>query len=153
MIRIIRTNSDNSDFIALVKQLDKELWSRYGEEQSFFDRFNKLDSIKQVVTAYMDDKPVGCGAIKEYSSDIAEVKRMYVAPEVRGKGIAVKVLRELEQWASELTFDECILETGVEQPEAIRLYEKCGYAVIPNYGQYAGVKSSVCMGKNLPTNK
>jgi putative acetyltransferase len=149
MVNIVRTNSDNGDFIDLVKQLDLELWKRYGEEQSFFDRFNKLNSIKHVVVAYQNTKPVGCGAFKEYEKSIAEIKRMYVAPEVRGLGIAAAILTDLETWAFELKYSECILETGIEQPEAIRLYEKCGYKVIPNFGEYAGVKVSVCMGKRV----
>lgn len=149
MIRIIRTNSDNNDFVALVRQLDKELWSRYGEEQSFFDRFNKLDSIKYVVVGYNESGPVGCGAIKEYEQGVAEVKRMYVATDARGQGTGRLLLGALEKWALELTCNKCVLETGVAQPEAIRLYAKNGYVVIPNYGQYAGVKSSVCMAKAL----
>jgi putative acetyltransferase len=149
MVKVVRTNSDDNDFIGLVKQLDLELWKRYGEEQSFFDRFNKLDSIKHAIVAYQDSKPVGCGAFKEYEKTVAEIKRMYVAPEVRGLGIAGVVLTNLEAWASEFGYKETILETGVEQPEAIRLYEKCGYKVIPNFGPYAGVKVSVCMGKMI----
>ena len=153
MVKIVRTNSDDGDFIELVRQLDLELWKRYGEEQSYFDRFNKIDSIKHVVVAYKDSKPVGCGAFKEFDKSVAEIKRMYVAPDVRGHGIAVTVLTDLETWAIELNYSECILETGVEQPEAIRLYEKCEYKVISNFGQYADVKSSVCMRKQLVVNR
>jgi putative acetyltransferase len=149
MTSLVRTNSDNSDFNSLVQQLDKELWSRYGEEQTFFDQFNKLNDINHVVVAYAEGKAVGCGAIKHYVDNIAEVKRMYVSPDVRGKGIAMQILAELEEWAKELSFGACILETGVSQPEAIRLYEKAGYITIPNYGQYVGVESSVCMRKEL----
>jgi putative acetyltransferase len=149
VITIIRTDSNNKDFTSLVQHLDKELWSRYGDEQSFFDQFNKLNDIKHVVVAYLDDRAIGCGAIKHYIDNIAEVKRMYVAPEVRGKGIAMQILSTLEDWAKELSFGACILETGVAQPEAVRLYEKSGYIVIPNFGQYVGVESSVCMKKEL----
>ncbi|MEO6589269.1 MAG: GNAT family N-acetyltransferase, partial [Pyrinomonadaceae bacterium] len=60
-----------------------------------------------------------------------------------------KILAELENWAKELNFSECILETGLKQPEAIRLYQKSGYETILNYGQYAGVENSVCMKKVL----
>ncbi len=149
MIKLIRTGSDSKDFIALVQHLDKDLWSRYGDEQSFFDQFNKLNNINHVVVAYLDERAVGCGAIKHYVDNVVEVKRMYVTPQFRGKGIALRVLHELEQWAKELSFGACILETGVAQPEAIRLYEKAGYVTIPNFGQYAGVESSVCMKKQL----
>ncbi len=133
MLNIIRTNSDNPDFISLVKLLDAELAERDGEDHPFYAQFNKIDKIKYAVVAYENDKPVSCGAIKEYSSDTMEVKRMYTLPEYRGKGIATKVLIELEKWAKELSFEKCILETGKKQPEAIALYKKNGYKLIPNF--------------------
>ena len=74
---------------------------------------------------------------------------MYTVPESRGKGIATKVLIELENWASELGYEKCILETGKRQPEAIRLYTKNGYKLIPNYGQYVDMDNSVCFEKYL----
>ena len=78
-----------------------------------------------------------------------EVKRMYTLPDFRGKGIATIVLQELEKWAKELRMEKCMLETGKRQPEAIALYTKNGYRLIPNYGQYAGVENSVCFEKLL----
>lgn len=74
---------------------------------------------------------------------------MYVSPESRGKGVATKILSELERWAAEQGFVKCILETGKKQAEAIGLYQKNGYASIPNYGQYAEVESSVCFEKKV----
>ena len=152
MIKTIRTNSDNPDFIQLVKHLDAELAERDGKDHSFYAQFNKIDKIKYVVIAYEDDEPVACGAIKEYAPGIVEIKRMYTAPESRGKGIASKVLRGLETWASELSYQKCILETGKKQPEAIRLYEKNGYKMTLNYGQYAGIENSLCFEKHLVHN-
>jgi GNAT superfamily N-acetyltransferase len=76
-----------------------------------------------------------------------EVKRMYVLPNNRGKGIATTLLWELEKWALELGYMKCVLETGKRQPEAISLYEKSGYQRIPNYGQYKGVENSICFEK------
>ncbi|MDM8161769.1 GNAT family N-acetyltransferase [Labilibaculum sp. K2S] len=149
MIILKRTNLKNKDFIDLVRLLDSDLAIRDGEAHSFYSQFNKLDQIKYVVLAYEDGKPVGCGAIKEYEPLIVEVKRMFVLPECRGKGTASKVLQELENWARELGFEKCILETGVKQPEAIVLYQKNSYQFILNYGQYAGVKESVCFEKEL----
>jgi GNAT superfamily N-acetyltransferase len=146
-LKIIRTDSNNPDFIALVRLLDAELAERDGCEHSFYAQYNKIDMIKNAVIAYLDNEPVGCGAIKPYSDSTAEVKRMYTKPEYRGKGIAVHILNELEKWAYELNFKDCILETGKKQPEAIRLYEKSGYTYIPNYGQYAAIENSVCMKK------
>jgi len=149
MINIIRTDSGDPDLIKLVKLLDADLAERDGQEHPFYAQFNKIDSIKYAVVAYENEEPVGCGAIKEYEPGTMEIKRMYVTPENRGKGIATKILSELENWAAELSFAKCILETGKKQPEAIRLYEKNGYKLIPNYGQYAEVENSLCFEKEI----
>ncbi|HCS19336.1 MAG TPA: GNAT family N-acetyltransferase [Bacteroidetes bacterium] len=152
MYVLIRTNSDDPDFQKLVKELDMDLAIRDGEEHAFFAQFNKIDSIKFVVLAYENGRAVGCGAIKEYAKDTMEVKRMYVLPEERGKSIASVILNELEKWGQELNCEKFILETGIKQPEAIGLYNKNSYTLIPNYGQYDGVASSVCFEKYLPKN-
>lgn len=149
MLNIVRTDSENQDFQELVRLLDADLAIRDGAEHSFYAQFNKIDKLRNVVVAYEDGKPVGCGAFKEYEPHMAEIKRMYVREENRGGGIAGKVLAELETWAKELNYQETILETGKKQPEAIRLYQKSGYEVILNYGQYAGVENSICMKKIL----
>ena len=149
MIKVIRTDSDNQDFIELVKYLDAYLAEKDGDDHSFYAQFNKVDKIRHVVVAYDNDEPVACGAIKQHTSTTVEIKRMYTSPESRGKGIATKVLTELEVWATELCYKKCILETGKRQPEAIRLYKKNGYKLIPNYGQYAEVDNSVCFEKDL----
>lgn len=147
---IVRTDSTNPDFRRLVVLLDQDLRIRDGEEHAFYAAFNKIDTLAHVVVAYRDQVAVGCGAIKKYSEQVVEIKRMFVLPEYRGQGIAGVVLAELEAWASELEFSESILETGKKQPEAIRLYQKSGYTIIPNFGQYHGVDNSVCMKKVLP---
>jgi GNAT superfamily N-acetyltransferase len=149
MTNLVRTNSEDSDFLELVRLLDEDLQIRDGDEHSFYAQFNKVDKIRHVVLAYENDEAVACGAIKEYAECVAEIKRMFVRAEWRGRGIAKSILSELETWASELGFSECILETGWNQPEAIGLYQKCGYETIPNYGQYSGVENSVCMKKPL----
>lgn len=147
MVILKRTNSENKDFIKLVAALDAELRQRDGDEHPFYAQFNKIDKIKYAVVAYENEIPVGCGAIKEYDENTMEVKRMFVPHEYRGKGIAKRILIELENWASELNFNKCILETGKKQPEAIGLYSKNGYRLIPNYGQYKDVENSVCFEK------
>jgi putative acetyltransferase len=149
MMNIVRTNSEHHDFRALVKLLDADLATRDGKDHSFYAQFNTIDAIKSVVVAYEHDKPVGCGALKEYGAGTVEIKRMYVVPEERNNGIATRILSELETWAGELSYAKCILETGKRQPEAIRLYEKNGYRLIPNYGQYAGVENSLCFEKEI----
>lgn len=145
----IRTNSKNQDFIYLVNLLDKELAIRDGEDHDFYHQFNSIDKIKYAIVIYHNNKPVGCGAIKEFSPNSMEVKRMYTLLEYRGKGIATKILMELEKWAIELQYKNCVLETGKKQPEAINLYNKNGYQLIPNYGQYINVDNSVCFKKEL----
>jgi putative acetyltransferase len=149
MTNLVRTDSDNSDFRELVALLDKDLQIRDGAEHSFYAQYNKIDKIRHVVVAYVDGEAVGCGALKEYEKSVAEIKRMFVRPERRGQGIAKSILNELESWANELNFSDCILETGLKQPEAIGLYQKSGYETIPNYGQYEGVENSVCMKKTI----
>lgn len=149
MSEIIKCNSNNQDFINLVKLLDSDLALRDGEDHSFYAQFNKLDNIKYALVIYLNNQPIGCGAIKQFESDCMEVKRMYTLPEFRGQGLATKILIELENWAFELGYKKCVLETGKRQPEAIQLYKKNGYKTIPNYGQYTNVENSVCFEKDL----
>ena len=149
MAQLIRTTSENPDFQKLVVELDHDLAVRDGEEHSFYAQFNKISGLQHVIVAYDGNVAVGCGAFKPLSDEIAEIKRMYVLPEHRGQGLAGKILSALESWAQESGFECCRLETGKKQPEAIALYRKSLYAIIPNYGQYEGVANSVCFEKKL----
>ena len=149
MIQLIRTDSNNPDFIELVRFLDADLAERDGEDHAFYNQFNKITHIKHAVVAYTEGVAVGCGAIKEFEAKAMEVKRMYTLPQQRGKGLATIVLTELENWAREMAYTRCVLETGKKQPEAIELYKKNGYNIIPNYGQYEGIENSVCFEKRF----
>jgi len=150
MITYIQTNSLHDDFRNLVEKLDRELKIRDGEkDNAFYSQFNQLDKINHVIVAYVDNVAVGCGAIKEYSATTMEIKRMYVEDTMRGKGIASGILKELEKWATSLHYTTCVLETGIRQPEAIHLYKKSGYQIIPNYGQYQGIETSICFEKSI----
>ncbi len=149
MIQLIRTDSDHPDFLMLVKSLDIYLAKMDGDDHAFYAQYNKVDRIKYVVLAFENDQVIGCGAIKEFDSEIMEVKRMYTSPEFRERGIASAILSELEKWTLELGFQKCILETGIKQVEAIELYKKNGYFLMPNYGQYEGVENSLCFEKEL----
>jgi len=151
MLELHRTNSENPDFSKLVVLLDAVLSELDGDDHSFYATFNKSHLLSEVIVCYENDIPVACGAIKKYDSKTAEIKRMYTLPEFRGNGIAKKVLSELEKWAGELGYSNCILETGIKQIDAIGLYKKCGYQIIKNYGQYQGIENSICMQKNLKT--
>ena len=144
MITIVRTDSHDKNFIELVKSLDAYLKITDGEDHEFYNQYNSIDTLNHVIVAYMDDAFVGCGSIKRYNKDTVEIKRMYVNPKSRGLGIATNVLKELELWAKELGCKKCILETGIRQVEAVSLYKKNRYKLIPNYGQYANVDESLC---------
>ncbi|PQJ68786.1 GNAT family N-acetyltransferase [Polaribacter butkevichii] len=149
MIKIIRTNSENIDFINLVKELDAYLKITDGDEHDFYHQFNNIDVLKNVVLVYVDKVVVGCGAIKKFDKTSVEVKRMFVSPDKRGLGIAQKILTELEIWAKELGYQKCVLETGKRQVEAVKFYKKCNYKVIENYGQYTNMENSICFSKTV----
>lgn len=144
-----RIDSSDVDFQNLVKLLDADLAVRDGDDHAFYHQFNTIDSLKNCVVAYLDGEAVACGAFKPFSEDSVEVKRMYTDSQKRNLGLASRVLHELEVWAKELGYVKCVLETGIQQPEAIALYEKNGYTRIPNYGQYIGIENSVCFEKIL----
>lgn len=150
MISLQRTDSTNADFQHLVVALDRYLATTDGDEHAFYAQYNKSDGLNYVVVAYDGDTALACGAIKHYADGIMEVKRMYVSPTARGQGIASMVLQELEKWTLELGYQTCLLETGVKQLQAICLYQKCGYKVVPNYGQYQAMDNSICFEKALP---
>lgn len=149
MNKIIRTDSSNPAFISLVQLLDAELAERDGADHSFYHQYNGIQLLQHVVVLFHEDIPIGCGAFKQIQADTVEVKRMYILPDHRSKGLATKVLTALEEWAKEEGFITAVLETGKRQPEAIALYQKNGYVNIPNYGQYIGIENSVCFEKRL----
>ncbi len=121
---IKRTTSQNEDFLKLVSLLDQTLRIADGDEHQFYAQFNKIDTIKNVVVIYENEVAIGCGAFKEYDSKTVEIKRMFVIPESRSRGVAGKILKELEDWAIELNYSEFVLETGKSFESAISLYKK-----------------------------
>jgi GNAT superfamily N-acetyltransferase len=149
MIKLQRTTSDNEDFRLLISELDKELRSRYQEKQAIYDQYNIIENNPNVVIAYREEMPVGCGCFKKFDDRSVEIKRMFVRPEYRGQKIAASILQQLENWAMELNISGTVLETGIKQPDAIHLYRKSGYIVVENYGPYKGLPESICMQKNL----
>lgn len=149
MFSIKRTTSDNEDFGRLVAPLDAYLAVLDGEDHAFYAQFNKSKLLKNALVCYEDNLPVGIGAYKEYDEETVEIKRMYTLPEYRGKGVAEAILNELENWAKEEGYSISILETGHKQLDAIGLYQKLGYQITENFGQYIGVENSICMKKNI----
>jgi putative acetyltransferase len=149
MITILRDNSSNKDFRNLTALLDQDLDGRYGADQKQYDKLNIIESIDTVVLAYYCGTAAGCGCFKVYDRKTIEIKRVYVKPEFRGKGISKLIIRELENWGRHIGYSFAILETGNKQIEAIGLYEASGYYRTENFGQYIGIPSSVCMKKTL----
>lgn len=146
---IKRTDSSNKDFQNLVQLLDADLAIRNGEDHAFYDQFNKIDAIKNCIVIYVDEIPAACGAFKKFDEETVEIKRMYTNPDFRKRGLATAIVKELEFWAKELNYTKAVLESSLEQNEALSVYEKSGYTRIPNYGQYIGIDKSVCYKKVL----
>lgn len=146
-MKIARTTSRDPDFTALRDRLDAELRERYGDLQDQYAPHNVF-VCETVLVGYVDGVPVACGCFKAYEG-AAELKRMYVVPEQRGARLGRAIVGELEAWARELGFREMVLETGNLQPEAITLYERCGYERTERYGVYVAMPTSICMRKPL----
>lgn len=145
-MKLLRTNSDHPDFKYLTKLFDDYLVDIDGEQKDFFAHYNNK-YLENALVVYENDQAVGCGGFKEYDQNTVEIKRMFVHPEHRKKGIANLILNTIEDWAKEKGYQNFILETSPKLTSAISLYEKKGYKLIPNYGQYIGVENSICMKK------
>ncbi|REC48633.1 GNAT family N-acetyltransferase [Chryseobacterium pennipullorum] len=146
---IKRTDSTDRDFHHLVQHLDITLAEHNGEDNTFFEQFNKIDTLQHCVVAYIDHIPAACGAFKPFSENTVEIKRMYTDAEFRRNGLASAIVKELEKWAKESGFEIAVLETSIALHNAISVYEKNGFRKIPNYGQYTGIETSVCYQKIL----
>lgn len=145
---LFKTTSENTDFQTLTRLFDEYLVDIDGDEKDFFAQYNQI-YLDHVIVWYEEGQAVGCGAFKQYEDGVAEIKRMFVLPNQRRKGIAQAILNELELWAKNTGCHFCLLETSNKLTNAIALYRKSGYTIIPNYGQYIGVESSVCMKKTI----
>jgi putative acetyltransferase len=149
---IARASLTGADAQALIQRLDAELAERYPDpEEQFFDLAEEdvADGRGVFLLARRGEEPVGCGAVRVLDPATGEIKRMYVAPSARGARIGAALIAELERHARGLGLRRMVLEAGKRQPEALRLYEREGYAPIPCFGQYEGSAASLCMGKTL----
>ena len=135
----------------LIAELNAELSRDYPPAQ----RFHSLgaeevaEGAGAFLVAWVDSEPAGCGAVRMLSPDRAELKRMYVAPAHRGRGLSRAILRSLEARAAELGATQIVLETGDKALAALGLYESAGYTRIPCFGAYAASPTSICFGKHL----
>lgn len=148
--------------VALIQALNSELAARYPEPGATHFRLDPDEVAPGAgvfVVARIGGRAVGCGAlrclrepalVRELGEAVGELKRMYVAPEMRGHGIGRALLARLEDEARALGLTRLVLETGTRQAEALALYRSAGYAAIPAYGEYAASPAtSVCLTKLL----
>jgi GNAT superfamily N-acetyltransferase len=101
------------------------------------------------VVAYVDGVPAGCGGLRDFGDGRAELKRMYVDPAFRGRGLGFALVEHLTQHARTLGASRLLLETGARLEAAVRLYERCGFREVERYGEYLDSPQSLCMGKDL----
>lgn len=148
-IKVVKTTSENPDFIFLIGTFDAYLWDRYPELKKDYWGNNIIEFNANVLIVYLDEKPVACGCFKKYNEKSVELKRMFVLPEARGLGLAQLVIKELEEEAKNQGFEVLILETLYKQIEAINLYQKSGFKIVENYEPYVGLLNSVCMSKSI----
>jgi ribosomal protein S18 acetylase RimI-like enzyme len=140
---------DTPEALSLIGALDACLNPLYAPENRHGLSIEALrDASVTVLVARLDGVAVGCGAVK-FFGDYAEVKRMYVSPECRGRGVAQSLLGHLERLTRQSGYAVLRLETGVHQREAIRLYERAGFSRCKAFGQYAEDGVSLCYEKAL----
>jgi GNAT superfamily N-acetyltransferase len=141
---------DDPDAAQLRAAQRAEIAERYGRPDSEPGPAPTADDIAYFVVATdPDGTPLGCGGLRRLDAATGEVKRMYVLPERRGTGVAGAVLRSLEDHARSLGWTHLRLETGTEQPDAVRFYTRHGYLPIPCFGHYAGSDLSLCFEREL----
>ena len=134
---------------AMIEALCAELTLRYQRPPSPFTMEEAAGVRSVLVVAWLDERPVGCGALRRIDEDTVEVKRMYVVPEARRRGIARRILAELERLAAGFDYRRIILETGTFQPEALALYPAAGYRTTARYGRYVDNPEAHCFAKLL----
>jgi len=147
---VTREPWNTPDGESLRRQQRAELDARYGSDDHEPGTSPTADDITVFLIARdAAGDAVACGALRRLDAASAEIKRMFVLPASRGSGAAVAILRALETEARGLGLSELRLETGTAQPDAIRFYEREGYAPIENFGPYIGEPLSVCYARPL----
>jgi len=137
------------EFVRLTDELDQELWAKQGEAQAAYHGFNRLEGIHDVVIAYEGEEPMGCASFKNLEPGVAEVKRVFVRPTHRGRGISRGLMAALEARAASQGVGVLLVETSRNFAEAVGLYRSLGYAEVENYPPYVGMPESVCFRKEL----
>lgn len=146
----IQTDRENSDFTALCQLLNRELVLKLsGSGDPISSRADKTDDFETVLLAKTNLVPVACAALRPFSTDTAELKRMYVLPERRNHGLGSILLGKCEEIARYRNYRFLVLETNILLPDAKRLYEKNGYVKRASYGPFASLQETICMQKAL----
>lgn len=140
---------ENEDLLALVAELDIYFHSNWGRVAEQYSQYHQLSGMACAVVAYIDGSPAGCGCWRAFDPVTAEIKRMYVRPAFRRQGVAGAVIAALEQHAASSGCHRAVLETGSDMPDALSFYEKQGYRIVPNYGDFVGDEICACMEKFL----
>lgn len=150
-IEIREVSYEHADFLLLCGELDAFLNQAIGgeEKREKYKKFNHTDTMDFVVVAYENEKAVGCGALRRYSEEEAEIKRVFVREEYRGKKIGGLLLESLTAQAKKAGFQRLILETGAFLDASVRLYQRYGFERIENYGAYKDMTESLCMGRDI----
>lgn len=148
---LTRESPSGPEGLWLISQLSTELGELYDDDGGA-NSFNPHDPLvpgAAFLVARIGGQPVGCGAIRPLEPGVGEVKRMFVLPEARGRGISRLILQAIEEFALEMGYRRLRLETGILQPEAIALYESAAYRRVARYGYYKDDPRSVCFEKEL----
>jgi ribosomal protein S18 acetylase RimI-like enzyme len=144
-----RTYSD-PDVVAMVAEVQQEYVLRYGgPDAAVVDPDEFVAPGGLFLVGLLDGAPVATGAWRRLPDGRAEIKRMYVRPAARRRGLARAMLTEVERTAAAAGIVDLVLNTGPEQPEAIALYESEGYVPVPGFGHYADHPGAVFLGKRL----
>jgi putative acetyltransferase len=153
-IRVVHAGLTDDVSQALIAALDAELSAMYPEPGANHFRLDPEETAKgrgAFLVMYRGDVPVGCGAVRLLDAETGELKRMYVSPAERGRGLGRLLVAELEAEAAALGVRRLVLETGTRQHAALALYRAVGFRPIPLYGEYfLSPDTSVCLGKDLP---
>ena len=151
-ISITHEAFDSRDAQRLIAALDAGLAELYPPEQRFGPNLKAqhlAEGRGTFLVARDNGRAVGCGAFRLLDATTAEIKRMYVEPDQRGKGVGRAVLASLQTAAEQLGARRLVLETGSHSPEALTLYRRAGFRQIECWGEYATSPTSVCMEKPL----
>ena len=146
---LIRTDGSHHGFLTLIKELDRELRSYESDHDDVYITQNIVPESVYVSLILHDDQALACACLRAYKEKDFELKRMYVLPGHRGKGLSRRILDDLEKWAIELGRERIILETGDILKEAIGLYSSSGFERINNYGHYRDIQESICYAKKM----